>query len=70
MVFFQRVVEGVKYHFVPLNDITGKTCLPVLIGDVISEKEADLFCLPLQNAGLAITNPVKQPNIICKHKNW
>lgn len=51
-----------------LCTLSDNTFLPILIGDDISKEKADIFCLPLHNADLAITNPVKTDNHISKHQ--
>lgn len=57
--FVQRTISEISQLFKPLEKRIKEVFIPNLIGRQISDKERDLFALPLRFGGLGIQDPTK-----------
>ena len=51
---FLRTTPEVNDHMKPVNGIVQNVLLPAIIGDTTSEKERELYSLPVRSGGLGI----------------
>ena len=60
--YFMRTIPGMSEHMKPVDEIIKNDFLPSILGETVSEKERELFSLPVRCGGLGIPSFTEKAN--------
>ncbi|KAF6209915.1 hypothetical protein GE061_015669 [Apolygus lucorum] len=57
--YLQRVIASREEEYYPLKSVIRGKFIPAIVGGVVTDDEAEIFSLPVNKGGMAVTDPVR-----------